>query len=36
MDKIKKIIFDIETDINKQTSKYIMGLFVLFIFAIIF
>jgi hypothetical protein len=36
MDKIKKIIFDIETDINKQTSKYIMGLFVLFILAIIF
>lgn len=36
MNKIKKIIFDIETDINRQTSKYIMGLFVLFILAIIF
>ena len=35
MDKIKKIIFDIETDINKRTSKYVMGLVILFVVSII-
>jgi|TARA_B100000900_G_C20417561_1_gene649544 hypothetical protein len=35
MDKIKKIIFDIETDINKRTSKYVMGLAILFVVSII-
>ena len=35
MNKIKKIIFDIETDINKRTSKYVMGLTILFVVSII-
>jgi hypothetical protein len=35
MDKIKKIIFDIETKINTRPSKYIIVLGVLFVISII-
>jgi|TARA_R110002072_G_scaffold295955_1_gene467283 hypothetical protein len=35
MNKIKKIIFDIECDIDQRTSKYIMGLAILFVISII-
>ena len=36
MDKLKKIIFDIEVDIDRKTSKYIMLLLMLSILGIIF
>tara|TARA_B100000575_G_scaffold92494_1_gene73620 strand:+ start:1012 stop:1122 length:111 start_codon:yes stop_codon:yes gene_type:complete len=35
MDKINKIIYDLKRDIDNNTSKYIMGLGVLFIISII-
>ena len=35
MDKINKIIYDLKTDINNNTSKYIIILGVLFIVSII-
>lgn len=35
MDKINKIIYDLKTDIDNNTSKYIMILGVLFIVSII-
>ena len=36
MDKLKKIIFDIEVDMNRKTSKYIMLLLILSVLGIIF
>jgi|TARA_R100001443_G_scaffold7420_1_gene16731 hypothetical protein len=36
MDKFKKIIFDIEVDIDRKTSKYIMLLLILSVLGIIF
>ena len=35
MDKIRKLIYDVETDIDKNTSKYIIILGVLFLISII-
>jgi len=35
MDKINKIIYDIKTDIDNNTSKYIIILGVLFLVSII-
>ena len=35
MDKIKKVIYDIKTDIDNNTSKYIIILGVLFVISII-
>ena len=35
MDKINKIIYDLKTDIDNNTSKYIIILGVLFILSII-
>ena len=35
MDKLKKIIFDMETKINTRPSKWIMVLAVLFVISII-
>nr|BAR28609.1 hypothetical protein [uncultured Mediterranean phage uvMED] len=35
MDKINKIIYDIKTDIDNNTSKYIIILGVLFVISII-
>jgi len=35
MDKIHKIIYDIKTDIDHNTSKYIIILGVLFVISII-
>jgi hypothetical protein len=35
MDKIKKIIYQIEQDINHKTYKYIVGLVLIFVIAII-
>jgi len=35
MDKIHKIIYDIRTDIDQNTSKYIIILGVLFVISII-
>jgi hypothetical protein len=35
MDKINKIIYDIKTDIDNNTSKYIIILGVLFVVSII-
>jgi len=35
MDKINKIIYDLKTDIDNNTSKYIVILGVLFIMSII-
>jgi hypothetical protein len=35
MDKINKIIYDLKTDIDNNTSKYIVILGVLFIISII-
>lgn len=35
MDKINKIIYDLKTDINNNTSKYIIILGVLFVISII-
>jgi len=35
MEKIKKIIYDIECDIDRRTSKYILGLTLLFVISII-
>ena len=35
MDKINKIIYDIKTDIDSNTSKYIIILGVLFVVSII-
>jgi len=35
MDKINKIIYDLKTDIDNNTSKYILILFALFIITII-
>jgi len=35
MDKINKIIYDFKTDIDNNTSKYIMILGVLFLISII-
>jgi len=35
MNKINKIIYDIKTDINSNTSKYIIILGVLFVVSII-
>ncbi len=35
MDKMKKIIYDIECDIDRRTSKYILGLTLLFVISII-
>tara|TARA_R100001163_G_C5003170_1_gene151588 strand:+ start:477 stop:587 length:111 start_codon:yes stop_codon:yes gene_type:complete len=35
MDKINKIIYDFKTDIDKNTSKYIIILGVLFVVSII-
>ena len=32
---MNKFIYDLETKINKKPSKYILGLFVLFIISII-
>ena len=36
MDKLKKLIFDIEVDIDRKTSKYIMLLLILSVLGIIF
>ena len=36
MDKFKKILFDIEVDIDRKTSKYIMLLLILSVLGIIF
>ena len=36
MDKFKKTIFDIEVDIHRKTSKYIMLLLILSVLGIIF
>jgi|TARA_R100000030_G_C3234304_1_gene119009 hypothetical protein len=36
MDKLKKILFDIEVDIDRKTSKYIMLLLILSVLGIIF
>jgi hypothetical protein len=36
MDKLKKIIFDIEVDIDRKTSKYIMLLLILSVLGIVF
>ncbi len=36
MNKLKKIIFDIEVDIDRRSSKYIMLVFILSIIGIIF
>tara|TARA_Y100001970_G_scaffold114810_1_gene143156 strand:- start:352 stop:462 length:111 start_codon:yes stop_codon:yes gene_type:complete len=36
MDKINKLIYDLKTDIDNNTSKYIMILGGLFIVSIIF
>ncbi len=36
MDKIKKIIFDIETKIKDKTAKHILVLYILVAIAIIF
>ena len=36
MHKLKKIIFDIEVDIDRKTSKYIMLLLILSVLGIIF
>jgi len=35
MDQINKIIYDLKTDIDNNTSKYILFLFGLFIISII-
>jgi len=35
MDKIRKIIYDLKTDIDNNTSKYIIILGVLFVISII-
>jgi hypothetical protein len=35
MDKINKIIYDLKTDIDNNTSKYIIILGVLFVMSII-
>jgi hypothetical protein len=35
MDKINKIIYDLKTDIDNNTSKYIVILGVLFVMSII-
>ena len=35
MDKINKIIYDLKTDIDSNTSKYIIILGVLFVISII-
>ena len=35
MNKIKKIIYDVKTDIDNNTSKYIIILGVLFVISII-
>ena len=35
MDKIRKLIYDLKTDIDNNTSKYIIILGVLFIISII-
>jgi hypothetical protein len=35
MDKIKKLIYDVKTDIDNNTSKYIIILGVLFLISII-
>ena len=35
MDKINKIIYDIKTDIDNNTSKYIIILGVIFVISII-
>jgi|TARA_Y100000289_G_C3803887_1_gene90370 hypothetical protein len=35
MEKINKLIYDLKTDINKNTSKYIFILGVLFVISII-
>jgi hypothetical protein len=35
MDKINKIIYDLKTDIDNNTSKYIVILGVLFVISII-
>jgi len=35
MDKINKLIYDLKTDIDNNTSKYIIGLGVLFVISII-
>jgi hypothetical protein len=35
MDKINKIIYDLKTDIDNNTSKYIIILAVLFVISII-
>lgn len=35
MNKINKLIFDLRTDIDNNTSKYIIGLGVLFVISII-
>jgi len=35
MDKINKIIYDLKTDIDNNTSKYIIILSVLFVISVI-
>ena len=35
MNKINKIIYDLKTDIDNNTSKYIIILYVLFVVSII-
>jgi hypothetical protein len=35
MDKIKKLIYDVKTDIDNNTSKYIIIIGVLFVISII-
>jgi|TARA_R100001440_G_scaffold12564_1_gene22353 hypothetical protein len=35
MDKIRKLIYDVKTDIDNNTSKYIIILGVLFVISII-
>ena len=35
MDKINKIIYDLKTDIDNNTSKYILIIFIIFIISII-
>jgi hypothetical protein len=35
MDKIKKIYFDLETKVQKKPMKFFIGMFILFVIAII-
>jgi hypothetical protein len=35
MDKLKKIYFDLETKVQKKPMKFFIGMFILFVIAII-